>query len=114
MSTTATGQHAEQKAAEYLARAGFMVLARNWKRQKLCEIDIVAQKGGAVYFVEVKYRADNHFGGGLDYIASQKLRHMRRAARVWVGEHNWAGEYTLAAVEVTGDFVVTDFIESIE
>jgi hypothetical protein len=39
---------------------------------------------------------------------------MGYAARRWVAEHGWRGEYTLAAVEVSGaQYEVTAFIENI-
>ncbi len=84
------------------------------KSRPHCEIDIVAAKGDTVYFVEVKYRASDHFGGGLDYVAGQKLHHMQRAAETWIASHGWDGEYQLSAVEVGGrDFAVNGFIEDI-
>lgn len=113
MSSVSTGRRAEQAAAEYLLREGYEILELNYRRRS-CEVDIVAARDEVVYFVEVKYRADDHFGGGLDYIAGQKLRHMQRGAEVWVGERRWLGEYTLAAIEVEGtDFEVIEFIESV-
>ncbi len=113
MSTVKTGNQAEQAAAEYLMRQGYDVLERNYRRPH-CEIDIVACQGDIVYFVEVKYRATDHFGSGFDYIAGQKLRHMERAAMTWVRERQWRGGYTLSAIEVGGPgFEVLGFIESI-
>lgn len=111
--TVAVGNRAEAAAAAYLARAGYEILTRNYRKPH-CEIDIVARKAGVVYFVEVKYRADNHFGGGLEYIGHIKLRHMVRAAETWVHENHWRGEYTLSAMEVGGPgFEVLEFVESI-
>ncbi len=112
LTTVATGNRAEQAAAEYLIRAGYDVIDRNYRR-KHCEIDIVARRDSTVYFVEVKYRADDHFGGGLAYIGHDKLRHMERAALTWVTDRHWDGEYTLSAIEVGGDYEVLNFIESI-
>ncbi len=113
VSTTRSGHYAEEQAAKYLAEHNYKVLARNWKRPS-AEIDIVAQKDTVVYFVEVKYRSTDHYGGGLDYIVSQKLGHMRRAAQLWVAEHGWQGQFQLAAIEVSGpNFAVSNFIESI-
>lgn len=113
MSTVDTGRRAEQAAAEYLVREGYEILEQNYRRRS-CEIDIVARNHKVIYLVEVKYRADDHFGGGLDYIASQKLRHMQRGAEMWVSERQWHGEYSLAAIEVEGsDFDVVEFIESL-
>ncbi len=113
MSTVSVGQRAEQVATEYLCGLGFELLEQNYRRPH-CEIDIVVRKDGVVYFVEVKYRASDHFGGGLEYITSQKMHHMQRAAMTWMASNDWNGEYQLSAVEVSSwDFIVTDFIEDI-
>lgn len=114
MQTTFIGNRAEQVAAEYLMLQGYEVLDRNWRRRQ-CEIDIVARKEGVIYLVEVKYRQTNVAGSGLEYITSQKLKQMAYAANRWVAENNWTGEYTLAAIEVSGEsFEVTEFIDSID
>lgn len=112
--TTFIGQKAEQVAAEYLAAAGYVVLARNWRRRE-CEIDIVVRKGATVHLVEVKYRQSDTAGEGLEYITAAKLRQMAYAARRWVVENRWYGEYVLSAVEVSGrGYRVTAFVEAID
>lgn len=114
MNTTDTGRQAEAIAADYLERRGFMVVERNFRRAD-CEIDIIAKREGCVYFVEVKYRAQSGQGSGLDYVTAKKQRQMAYAASVWVREHEWNGDIALSALEVSGsDFVIGDFIESIE
>ncbi len=45
----------EERAAAHLAGAGYALLARNW-RCAIGEIDLVAQLGDQVVFVEVKTR----------------------------------------------------------
>ena len=111
MSTTDLGQKAERAVATYLKQQGYDVLEHNW-RTRWCEIDVVAQKNNVVYFVEVKYRRTTRQGDGLEYITPKKLDQMMFAAELWVGNHHWDGEYTLAAASVSGDnFVVTNFIE---
>jgi len=102
MKSTATGRSAETAVAEYLVRQGYKVITQNW-RTKTCEIDIVAQKNRVVYFVEVKYRFASAQGDGFDYITQGKLKQMHYAAQVWVSEHNWNGDYRLAAAAVSGD-----------
>lgn len=110
MTTTSTGRQAESKAAEYLKQHGFTVLEQNW-RTRYCEIDIVARKDQTVYFVEVKYRTSDSWGGGLDYITPNKLKQMGFAAEIWVSANKWQYDYQLAAIEVGGkDFVVTNFL----
>jgi len=113
MVTTEIGQRAEQQAAEYLEREGYRVVGRNWRRRD-CEIDIVARRGAVVYFVEVKYRAADGSGSGLEYITAKKLKRMAYAASRWIQEAGWVGEYQLAAIEVSGEsFEVTAFIDDI-
>lgn len=111
MSTTDRGRTAEQAVAHYLQTSGYKIIEQNW-RTRWCEIDVVAQKGDTVYFVEVKYRESARQGDGLEYITPKKLDQMGFAAELWVSNHNWHGEYCLAAASVSGhDFQVTHFIE---
>jgi putative endonuclease len=113
MSTTDTGHKAERAAANYLIMRGFEILELNWRRPR-SEVDIIAQKNGVVYFVEVKYRKTDNQGSGLDYITTTKLQRMRRGAESWVEEVKWRGEYQLAAVEVAGPtFAIEHFIDDI-
>jgi putative endonuclease len=113
MQTTFIGRMAEQVAAEYLEEQGFRILDQNWRRRE-CEIDIIAMKEGVVYLVEVKYRGSDGAGKGLDYITAAKIRQMSYAARRWVAESNWNGEYTLAAIELEGEkFQVMAFIDDV-
>lgn len=111
MTTRQTGDQGEDAAAEYLERAGYRVLERNWKT-RWCEIDIVAEKESTVHFVEVKYRVSNRQGDGLEYLTDKKLQQMAFAAELWVVSHHYAGDYALGAIAVAGpNFIVTDFIE---
>lgn len=47
------GQIGESEAAKYLKKKGYLIITRNY-RKPWGEIDIVAKKGGGIYFVEVK------------------------------------------------------------
>ncbi len=108
-----TGKKAEQAAAKFLKTKGFKIIDANW-RTRWCEIDIVAQKNDAIYFVEVKYRAKDNWGGGLDYITDQKLKQMTFAAEFWVSKNKFNGDYCLSAIEVSGDqFKVSAWIDSL-
>lgn len=113
MTNYSTGHEAEKRAAEYLQKLGYKIRRLNWSN-RVCEIDIVAEKGRVIHFVEVKYRKNNLQGKGLDYITPQKLRQMHFAAEMWIQENGWQGEYNLSAIEMTSEyFTVTDFIEVI-
>jgi Holliday junction resolvase-like predicted endonuclease len=99
VSNYSVGHEAERQAAAYLTEHGYYVRQLNWKT-RLCEIDVVAEKDGCIYFVEVKYRKNNHQGYGVDYITSKKLKQMRFAADMWVHESGWTGDYQLAVISI--------------
>ena len=52
------GQKGENRAAAYLRLRGYRVLERNY-RVPQGEIDLIARKGDALVFVEVKARKDD-------------------------------------------------------
>lgn len=113
MNTTDTGRKAEKAASTYLEMRGYKVLERNWRRPR-CEIDIIAQKDGVVYFIEVKYRRSDDQGGGLDAITGSKLRQMRYAAETWVEETEWQGSSQLGAIEISDpNYTVMSFIDNV-
>lgn len=100
--STATGRKAEAAAAKFLKQNGHKLLAQNW-RTRLCEIDLITQKAGIVYFVEVKYRHSAAHGDGLDYITPAKLKQMAFAAQYWLAGSKGYDQYRLAAVALSGE-----------
>lgn len=110
--STGVGNIAESEVCMFLEQHKYRIIDRNWKT-KWCEIDIIAEKGGVVHFVEVKYRKNDKGGGGLAAITPKKLRHMKFAAELWLSGKD-IQQAVLSAVEVGGDeFVVSEFIEVI-
>jgi putative endonuclease len=57
------------------------------------EIDIVAQRGTTIAFVEVKSRTD--LMSAMVAINPAKHQRMSRAARFWLVSHPWAARLTL-------------------
>lgn len=114
MTNYAHGHEAEKVAAEYLKDSGYKIIALNW-RHKRAEIDIIARKKrGPLTFVEVKYRETAAQGGGLDYITPTKLSQMAFAADLYVTTERYDGEYTLAAIEVSGpSYTIGSFISEL-
>lgn len=100
MTNYSAGHAAEQVAANFIGSQGFKIRELNWKTN-YCEVDIVAEKDDRIYFVEVKYRHSDNQGSGLDYITPNKLRQMAFAAEMWVSDHDWPGDYQLAAIELS-------------
>lgn len=106
MTTTETGRRAEAVVAVYLARHGFTILAHNW-RTRWCELDLIVGRDQVVYIVEVKYRATNSRGSGLDWMTASKLRQLRLGASLWCALNHYDGAIGWLAVAVTGpDFRV--------
>lgn len=102
-STKQIGDKAEEVAAEYLRANGHTIIARNWKT-RFCEIDIVSQHNGTVYFTEVKHRKDVEHGDGLAAITIKKRRQMEFAAKYFATSHGKLKDASLllAAASVSG------------
>jgi ribonuclease HII len=107
-----SGEIGETAAARYLTAHGYRVLERNW-RIKAGEVDIIAEKDNVIHFVEVKYRKNDDQGGGMAAITPTKLKHMERAARLWM-QRNGDVDSRLSVVEVTGPrYEITQFLEQV-
>ncbi len=111
--SSTSGRIAEEFAVEYVRQNGFEVLEQNW-RTKLCEIDIVAQKNGAIYLIEVKYRKNAKHGDGLSAITPKKLHQMKFASRVWQHWKGFEGSMHVGVISVSGTPPQVDlFLDSI-
>ncbi|MHA7986864.1 YraN family protein [Rathayibacter sp. CAU 1779] len=94
------GRRGEDLAARYLRQQGYRILARNWRCAQ-GEIDIVAEKAGAVAVVEVKTRSSTLFGHPFDAITPIKAARLRRLAAQWCDETGrGAGGLRIDAVAV--------------
>jgi putative endonuclease len=82
----ALGRQGEQLATEHLQRAGFRILARNWRCAE-GEIDIVAVDRRVLVACEVKTRSGTGYGTPLEAITWKKRRRLRRLAINWVTAH---------------------------
>lgn len=66
------GKWGEQKASEFLARKGMVLLQRNFQIRE-GEIDLVMEDSGTLVFVEVKTRASLRFGAPEDSLTRGSL-----------------------------------------
>ena len=81
-----TGKHGEDLAADWLRRQGYSIIARNY-RAAHGELDIVAQQGKTLAFVEVKTARTDHFGAPETWVDERKQRHIGEAADAYLTEH---------------------------
>lgn len=79
----ALGAVAEQAAARLLDRAGYQLLARNF-RCKAGELDIVALDDDTLVFVEVRMRSTGAHGHAAEMIGRTKQRRVARVARYYL------------------------------
>lgn len=77
------GQVAETRAADFLIGQGLRVVARNW-RCRMGEIDLIAEQGRTLVFVEVRSRGRTDFGGSAASITSIKQARIIAAARAYL------------------------------
>ena len=79
----ALGRHGEDLAHRYLQKAGYTVVARNYRAGADSEIDIVARKDDLVVFVEVKSRRTVEYGAPERAIDEKKHKNIIRGARAF-------------------------------
>ena len=77
------GAAAEALAAAHLEARGLKILARN-VRCRGGEVDLIADDGGSVVFVEVRLRSNARYGGAAASITPAKQRRVILAARHWL------------------------------
>lgn len=77
-------------AIETLKRAGYKIVERN-HRNSLGEIDVVAEEGGSLVFVEVKKRNTRRFGEAICAVTEQKKRRLIKAALFYMKMHDCFG-----------------------
>ena len=80
------GRWGEDRAAEYLGRKGFRLVAANW-RCRFGELDLVAEDGTYLCFVEVKLRKSAAFGTAGAFVGRRKQDRLRTAAMLYLSRH---------------------------
>jgi TIGR00252 family protein len=91
MNKRTVGAQTEERAARYLEKQGYALVARNY-RCYCGEIDIVAEDGGAVVFIEVKYRRTAEYGTPEQAVDAHKQARIRRAAMCFLKEQGFSDD----------------------
>lgn len=109
------GRRGEDCAAAYLDRAGYRIIARNWRCSE-GEIDLIVEHSGTVAFVEVKTRSSTRFGHPFEAITAVKLARMRRLAAAWCAQTDtWPQHIRLDVIAViTGPTVIRGAVPTAE
>lgn len=96
------GNIAEKTAAEYLEKQGLKIKELN-HRNKIGEIDIIAQDGDIYVFVEVKAKTSNRLGGPADMVGYKKQEKLKKLARYYFFQNE------LEELDYRIDVVALDF-----
>lgn len=80
------GQWGEARTAEWLQGRGWRIAARNF-RCRMGEIDIIAENGRYLAFVEVKLRKNGSYGAACEAVTHSKQRKLRAAAEYYLMCH---------------------------
>ena len=79
-----TGRVGEEAVAAHLGRCGYNILHRNFRIGRLGEIDIIAEKNGVIFFVEVKTRTGLSFGLPAEAVNKKKIEKIRKLASAFM------------------------------
>ena len=80
------GQWGEAQAAEFLRQKGFRITAARWSC-RFGEVDLIAEDGRFLGFVEVKLRKNGSFGTPGEFVDRRKQEKLRTAALLYLSEH---------------------------
>lgn len=90
-------------AKQYLKTKGYRILEENF-RNKLGEIDLIAQDGPTVCFIEVKTRKSVQQGQPYEAITPWKIRKLSQMAMVYL-------KYKFHSLEIPSRFDVISIVE---
>lgn len=111
MDKYATGLCGEVIAREFLENKKYKIIDTNVSFHNIGEIDLVAEDGDTLVFVEVRTRADNKFGNPLETLTPSKRKKIVAASRRYLMQSN-KNTYSAYRYDVIG--IIHDSITHIE
>ena len=107
------GHQAEDIVCEYLIGKGYTVRELNWRpKTSHSEIDIIAQLGDTLVFVEVKARSDKE-ADPTDALTKDKVKNIVRGANSYLLMQDFMYYYRFDVAAVNGniDDYTLDYLE---
>jgi putative endonuclease len=109
-----TGKKGEELAADYLTKAGYRIVERNY-RCVFGEIDIVAEEGDTLVFVEVKSRHSSSYGEPQLAVDYRKQRKISTVALNYIEEKHKQGRnarFDVVSVKLSSSGHAIDLIKN--
>lgn len=102
------GKKAEDLAADYLAKKGYKILARNYRFLK-SEVDIICEFSGELIFVEVKARGTDIFLEPHEAVNKKKIKMLISAADEFMKERQENARFDIISVlpDQSGNLQIT-------
>ena len=94
------GKTAEDKTVSFLRKNGYRVIKRNYSC-RFGEIDIIAEKGEFIVFVEVKARKENGIVSPLEAVDSAKLQRIMLTAEDYISKTECQAQPRFDIAQVT-------------
>ena len=104
MKSSEIGRLAEDKVADLLKKKGYRIIERNF-RTKAGEIDIIAEDGETIVFVEVRFRKNRSFGTPEETVDPKKIKKIILTANRYISMKNITNKdirFDVIAVDTEG------------
>ena len=99
MKSTLLGSWGEAKAAEYLRKKKYSIVAANF-RTRFGEIDIIAENKKYIVFVEVKLRKSDEFAKAYEFVPHAKQSKIKSAATSWLSYNETEKSVRFDVIEI--------------
>ena len=94
------GKKGETEAVDYLLTNNYTILERNFRFSRF-EIDIIAQDGAILIFVEVKTRNSNIVGEPEDFLSQAQQERIMIAAEHYLEISDFEGDVRFDVIAIT-------------
>ncbi|MFQ6016172.1 MAG: YraN family protein [Anaerolineae bacterium] len=110
------GTRGEKMAAAYLRQQGYVIREMNY-RCAVGELDIVAQDGGCLAFVEVRTRRGRQYGTPEESVTAAKQAKLIEVAQTYLqerglGETDWRIDVVAVELSSRGELLRVNLIKS--
>lgn len=99
-----TGDAGEDRAATFLERRGFVIVARNWSC-RYGELDLITRHGATIVFVEVRVRRSSN-ASARGSIGTRKIARLTASAQHYLQVHELDDmDWRIDVVTISGDHI---------